>query len=776
MRKIAGYILKAGALSLLIAYPLFADAVIDLVGYSPQLITEMHLTTQRNTPLAVTGVGQPVYLNSVNAGTTYAWSITTKPSGSQAALSGTSTREVHFIPDIVGSYVVSLTVTDTITTTAEMTITGANYVGIGNIGGASPSFSKGQCAGCHADVAASWGQTNHATTLQRGISGTLSSHFGQNCVQCHSTGYDTLAVNGGFDDLAKTAGWTFPATMSSAQWDTLVTQHPDLAQLANVQCESCHGPGSLHKGNTSAIDVSYDAGVCNFCHDSKPYYPIPTQWRHSKHGTAFTPTEAFNRSGNTCVPCHTAEGFFEVNFASAHTAASPYKNGNGQTCQVCHDPHEKGTEHQLRLSEDYLSRDSLGVAKYKSDGTAAHACDVCHHLRPGNELVGARMHESHQSDMLNGTVGYRYAGKKYPEGLHGRYVTNRCVGCHMATASSDKSDYVGGHTFAVKATVTDSTGATHEYYNTQACTGCHADMGENFDYHGIQTRVTQLLDQIKAKLPLSSSGSPLYSTADYTSGKLTEKQYRAAYNWYVVNNDGSRGIHNPSLAVSLLEDALEDLGGPSTKTCDFTGDGKNNISDVIFFLLLRRADPEDSRLDYTGDGTKDIADAVALLTDIRNSTCPNKTTLLAAAGVSGVEPMEGLSAEEVLYVEQMAGQFNLTDEEKADLALALYGKGAGAALPKVFALAQNSPNPFNPSTTISYSVPEGQNGVQVRLDVYDLRGQRVRSLVNEARDAGTYTVFWNGTDERGGRVASGVYFYRLQAGGFVQTRKMVMLK
>ncbi|HUU30027.1 MAG TPA: PQQ-binding-like beta-propeller repeat protein [archaeon] len=98
-----------------------------------------------------------------------------------------------------------------------------------------------------------------------------------------------------------------------------------------------------------------------------------------------------------------------------------------------------------------------------------------------------------------------------------------------------------------------------------------------------------------------------------------------------------------------------------------------------------------------------------------------------------------------------------------------------AGLPKVFSLSQNSPNPFNPSTTISYSVPEGHT-MFVTLKVYDLRGRLVQTLVNELREASNYSVFWDGTDLSGRKVASGVYFYRLQAGEFTRTRKMVLLK
>lgn len=94
--------------------------------------------------------------------------------------------------------------------------------------------------------------------------------------------------------------------------------------------------------------------------------------------------------------------------------------------------------------------------------------------------------------------------------------------------------------------------------------------------------------------------------------------------------------------------------------------------------------------------------------------------------------------------------------------------------PQVFALRQNIPNPFNPLTTIRYDVPRG--GAGVSLVIYDLAGRRVRELVHERRAAGAWSVQWNGEDERGTRVASGIYFYRMRAGTFVATRKMVLLK
>jgi hypothetical protein len=98
-------------------------------------------------------------------------------------------------------------------------------------------------------------------------------------------------------------------------------------------------------------------------------------------------------------------------------------------------------------------------------------------------------------------------------------------------------------------------------------------------------------------------------------------------------------------------------------------------------------------------------------------------------------------------------------------------------MPKSFSLSQNYPNPFNPLTTITFDIP-GTIGAKQRvsLNVYDIRGRLIRKLVNGEKEPGYYTVHWNGRDKRGGQVGSGIYFYRIETGEFVSTKKMVLLK
>jgi len=111
--------------------------------------------------------------------------------------------------------------------------------------------------------------------------------------------------------------------------------------------------------------------------------------------------------------------------------------------------------------------------------------------------------------------------------------------------------------------------------------------------------------------------------------------------------------------------------------------------------------------------------------------------------------------------------------KKAKVQLAKVGDGTGEVLPEAFGLDQSYPNPFNPSTTIRYGLPEASN---VSLVVYNILGQQVRTLVNGAQGPGYHSVVWDGRDEAGRVAATGVYIYRLQAGAFVQVKKMLFAK
>lgn len=100
-------------------------------------------------------------------------------------------------------------------------------------------------------------------------------------------------------------------------------------------------------------------------------------------------------------------------------------------------------------------------------------------------------------------------------------------------------------------------------------------------------------------------------------------------------------------------------------------------------------------------------------------------------------------------------------------------KTATGELPASYQLAQNYPNPFNPTTTIEFNLPTTE---YVTLEVFNINGQKVKTLVNDIMSAGTHAIEWDATSESGNKVASGVYLYKLSAGDFTETKKMTLMK
>jgi len=140
--------------------------------------------------------------------------------------------------------------------------------------------------------------------------------------------------------------------------------------------------------------------------------------------------------------------------------------------------------------------------------------------------------------------------------------------------------------------------------------------------------------------------------------------------------------------------------------------------------------------------------------------------------------------------DRVVAQFNLTGAPGAQYDIVVYNPGgASAALidafqinggptaaadsPRQFALLPNYPNPFNPATTIRYRIASREH---VELVVYDVTGAVVRTLVDETKPGGSYALDWDGRNDRGVAVSSGVYFYRINAGTFSDVRKMTLLK
>ena len=591
---------------------------------SPQDIKDYGLTNaQVASGLTVVGVGTPVHFEALvnyavpNADiTNVAWTLISKPLGSTAALeasplgtnvptfrvadrisnSGANTFKVGgrtmLRPDIRGQYTVRLVIQTALSgsTNVTQTITAGTYMGINT------------CALCHSggliasNMVVPWSQTLHATKFTRGINGQDSDHYSGNCISCHTVGYDTNtnAVNGGFDDIAKQLGWSFPTNLNSTNWDAVPAQ---LKNVANIQCENCHGPGSEHAnalGDTNLIAVTFNVGNCAQCHDSKNNHVKVAEWNNSLHAR---PTRTPSGPGRqACARCHTAGGFEGfIEHASNYTTNNADTTYTAITCAACHDPHSVQNPHQLRTANNFTLPEGTTVT---NAGLGA-ICMNCHHSRNGSAVdnianyqkglptwAGGSSfgpHDSSAGDMIEGVNGIMY-GKAIPSGAHSYSISNLCVGCHMQPVAVGDPAFTkaGGHTYSMTYSVITNS-VTNVIDKVDVCIKCHGpittfDMVRK-DYNGdgiiegIQTEVEHLLDKLSTLLPNSTYRADGNYVADgLVKSSLSVKTnwqtkfLNAAWNWQFVDVEGSRGIHNAPYALGLLKASIADL----------TGDGNND--------------------------------------------------------------------------------------------------------------------------------------------------------------------------------------------------------
>jgi predicted CXXCH cytochrome family protein len=644
---------------------------VNTFGVSPRQVANdsvAHYFDRRFTGLQNVGNQTKVYLEVTNASAKLnspVWSFTSTPFGSTVTFGATnnidtSNQVIYFIPDKVGTYIIN--VTDG-SLSASITINSSLYVG----------YQKGACYICHngaflpvgVPLFTKWQGTGHATMLQRGLDGILSSHYSAACIQCHTTGYDTNATNGGFDDYP----FVFPDTLKPGMYDSLSQVYPDAFAMANIQCEACHGPGNNHYGDTTASHMvkTLSPDVCAYCHDSGTNHFFPTQYNASVHAN---PTTLARGTTPACARCHSGSGFvaFIQGGKQELTTAPPLAK---IACAVCHDPHDATNSYQLRTETATLAN---GV-EISGIGEGA-LCMNCHHARveavsyTNNYLQNLSHfgpHHGPQGDIIAGQNGFTF-GWKFPTSPH-MQAANGCIACHMASAGANPDGsikIVGSHSLNM---VDPKTGAD----NVAACAPCHgtsvgtsfdqklfyvngnADLDHNGVANGLQIEVQGMLDKIATYLP--NTNGP--------DSSWTLLQAEAFYNWDMVKEDRSLGIHNPEYVYSLLA------------------------------VTLQKLDPT---------------------TDIK-----------------------------------------LIDN----------------TVPQSYTLDQNYPNPFNPTTTIKYTIPKEGN---VKIQVFDITGRLVTTLVNANEATGTYSVTWNGRNSGGQAVSSGIYLYRLEANEFVSVKKMVMLK
>ncbi|HJY63624.1 MAG TPA: ammonia-forming cytochrome c nitrite reductase subunit c552 [Ignavibacteria bacterium] len=647
--------------------------------------------------------GTFVYLQAWNFGDTGSissatWTFNSKPTGSNAALTPITGLSwwAKFKADLTGKYEIKVSVvTSTGSKDTTTTIYAATYVGTGGFDGVPAVFPN--CMSCHngqqqfTDIFNKWKVSGHATRFKTQIT-SGSSSYSTSCMKCHTVGYDHTIVsdNGGFDDKARQLGWVWSnySPPKPGNWDTIKIRFPSLVAFASIGCESCHGPGSEHVyngGDTNRIQRSVDEGVCGKCHDALNNHYIFTQWKKAKHSNVVYSNSFVQQNNGTndlgnCIRCHDGKGY--VNFTKGiGTNTNSYNIAQQEmiACASCHDPHGSTNEFQLRTRP--VNSDTLANGFHYTVVGNGIVCLDCHKSRRNamtyttTRITSAHWgpHYSGQADQYQGQNYATFTGfPPYRNTLHKEFLADACATCHMAptdtSSTSGNKNKVGGHTLKLH---NDST----NYDHMEGCKGCHAGK-TNFDqfmadqdYDG-DTQIESWRHEVEGCLTLLRIQLPPVGV-DSVSWQMIGadtlnpdhlKIKKAYYNYLLVEEEGSEGMHNPKFAIDVL-------------------------------VYSRQA-------------------------------------------IIGIIPISN-------------------------------------EVPMRFELTQNYPNPFNPTTYINFAIPKQSD---VTIKIYDITGREVKTLVNQKMIPGTYKVDWQSDNNAGKIVSSGVYFYRIIAGGFTDTKKMVLVR
>jgi hypothetical protein len=566
-------------------------------------------------------IGVPVLLHGKEQ-EHYSWQLST-PGGSGASLTDALGQSPEFTPDVSGRYSVSVNDLGTGGRTTLSMFAGT-WKGIieGQDSDGRPVVDS-SCFGCHDDdtapeVFTEWAQTGHAEILTNNLN--TSTHYGPNCFDCHTVGFNPDADNGGIDDAPDYQAFLDSGLINNPgdNWTAMLDEFPHAARLANIQCENCHGPQSGGGHTNGNLRTNLSSNVCATCHGEPLRHARFQQWQLSAHANYELAIEE-GGSGN-CSRCHTGNGFLTwLPVLLGDAPGDPLDSiqvtwssdeFHPQTCQTCHDPHNIGTTSgsdpnaTVRISGD---TPPLIAGFTATDVGRGAICMTCHNTRRGlrnddtfddfylTSEAARAPHGGAQTDVLMGQNAYLVeVGER---GYHSQ-LEDTCVDCHMEATPPppDLSYNLGGtnHTFYAR---NDICGACHDFETADALQDeVYGDLMELQDLmeEGLfnlideQTEAGNVIDldgeatiadaeeigaiefgetrgrqamtvtfgngSVVGPLRMSdievvpATGDPfdLYDVADPILIK-------SGWNWNLIHNDGSMGVHNSTFVEDILE-------------------------------------------------------------------------------------------------------------------------------------------------------------------------------------------------------------------------------
>lgn len=671
-----------------------------------------------STGLRTVPKGMKVYLKADTTGsgaatvTTYAWTFVSKPSGSTATFSDATKDSVTFIPDVAGQYIVQISVNGGAKTAVD-TLFASTFRGITTL--------QNSCV-CHSfnstftETYDKWKVSKHATIFARGITGQLENS--------EETGFKGAYAKSCF--RCHTTGWESQ------------TNNGNFGFLAN-------------QGATNVPPTSFDStwwkGLPTMGSDYLIGYKDSSIYRML--------SQDMLKVGNIgCEACH---GPAE-NHATSGDKKMISLSADGGTCNQCHD---SPRSHSIGY---YWKESTHSNMKLSASESNRSACWPCHN---GSAFIAFTKAWSAGRSTTNAD-----SAKVDPN-----FKSISCAVCHDPHGNSNENwiRYARIDTLMNGFRIATGVGG-----KGQLCMNCHR--GRANYTNTVKTQFGRFNDRFYPHY--SSQTDMLFGTQGWEFGRsdmqgltthtglkdgcvtchMSERRITPTYT--KVQSD-----HNTAMSENGVDkvEACVECHGPITRfkdikaSFDYDMDGtiEGAIDEVEGLMAQLKAKLP---LDASGEPVTRSADSM-IVKNYATSRGLNYQSLIASLwNYNYVSHDMSMGVHNTKYTVALL---------RASLGLVTGVDIDPLPVPTTFELSQNYPNPFNPTTRISFALPRQ---APVSLQVFDMMGRVVATLVDGVLPAGKHTVVWNGKTSDGRLMASGLYFYTLKTEGYTATRKMMLLK
>jgi len=537
---------------------------------------------------------------------------------------------------------------------------------------------------------------------------------------------------------------------------------------------------------SAGVFVSIEVGNCDLCHSTEH-----TEWMETGHYSLFEEGlngTAHDRYGAGCINCHTTgfdanannNGFDDHEFVFPDSlyeglydeVVDMYPDAMEFAriqCESCHGP---GSRHCGVIEENRMVADvgAANCAWCHDDGT--------HHVYPEQWDYSGHANVPGYPGGGRTTCQGCHNGAQFVQFVNGEEITRQpSVDITCATCHDPHSDANPHQVRTVEATLANGE-VVEKGGLGKLCMNCHQNRQDTRTYTDKPDDHYGPHYMPQADVLLGTN-AVVFGDKPYPSSAHSSAIENACVDCHMYPGHADEN-DNVIMVGSHTFNVVDPDGNDNVAICEEChGNVGDSFADKKYYL--------NGMADHDGDRVEEgLQDEVKGLMETLASLLPHADSVAAYDAHDDVDStwtptqLKAAFNYQLAYYDHSFGIHNpafTVAMLKASIQYLLNPTGVVldevAMVPDQFELEQNFPNPFNPTTTIRYRLPEAGD---VRLAVFSVTGEEIKTLVDQRQSAGTYNLTWDATDNYGNKLSSGVYFYRIQSGTFTDMRKMILVK